>query len=304
MVSIIIPYYNRPIKLQRAIDSIQNQTYKDFEIIIVDDASDIPFNISPSKNVSYIRCQENKGPGVARNIGLQKAKGEFVVFLDSDDYWNENFLKKSVAELKKYSSVIMVYAIGYSVDENEEEIKELKKVFSKSNKILPTILQYGRPWFTSACVWRKELIKDLKWIEARAWEDYAFDVSAAINCNQIYAINEALVYYDATGIDKLSNQNTYNSALEKNASIKYIAERISTSPFFYDTLIRKHMVKLILNNTIALLVNDVKNYKLYSNNIGMLKVYNGIFMSFLVFIFTHINKKLGLPLLRRLRKKI
>ena len=304
MVSIVIPYYNRPKKLQRALNSIMNQSYKDFEIIIIDDASDKPFEVSLSKNLNYIRCNENKGPGAARNIGLNIAQGEYVIFLDSDDYWHESFLDKVIKALERDSSVIMGYANGHSVDANGIIIEELRKDVIKSNKILPSVLQHGRPWFTSACIWRKEMIKNIEWLETRAWEDYAFDVSAAVICNQIIKIDEYLMFYDASGVDKLSNQNPYTTAIEKNGSINYISESIMRSSFFKDKIIKKQIVKLLLNNTIALLVNNVKNYKLYSNNIYMLKIYRGFFLSTLVFIFIHINNKVGLSLLRRLRNRI
>lgn len=307
MVSIVIPYYNRPIKLKRALDSINNQSYKDFEIIIIDDASDKPFEAYDNKlfeKINYIRCNNNKGPGVARNVGLEVAKGDYVIFLDSDDYLHRDFLKKCVNVLKNNIHSIMAYSNGYCVDENENIIEEMRKDSIKPNSILPHILQYGRPWGTGACLWSKEKISQIEWIETRGWEDYAFDVSAAIICNDIIFVDEYLVFYDNSGSDKLSFQNPINSVVEKNKSIRYISECLKESSFFYNKIIKKQLVKLLLNNTIALMVNRIKDYKLYSHNIQMLKVYKGVHISFIVFILIHINNKLGLSLLRRLRRRI
>lgn len=304
MVSIIIPYYNRPIKLQRALDSIMNQTYKDFEIIIVDDASDKAYEGHLAKEINYIRCNKNRGPGAVRNIGLKIAKGEYVVFLDSDDYWDESFLKKVVIALETNPSVIMGYSKGYSVDENGVIIEKMPKDAIKSNNILPSILQNGRNWGTGACVWRKVLINNIKWLETKGWEDYAFDVSAALICNKVIAVDEYLVFYDASGCDKISNQRPDVSSIEKNKSLKFISESIKNSSFYYDPIIKKQIAKLLLNNAIALLVNNVKNYNLHYNNIRMLKVYKGFYIATLVFIFTSINSKVGLSFLRRLRKRI
>jgi glycosyltransferase involved in cell wall biosynthesis len=90
--SIIIPLYNRERTISRAIDSILNQTFTDFEIIIVDDCSkDKSPEIVKSMQLSdsriiYLRNEENKERCVTRNIGIQNSKGRYICFLDSDDY--------------------------------------------------------------------------------------------------------------------------------------------------------------------------------------------------------------------------
>ena len=84
---------------------------------------------------------------------------------------------------------------------------------------------------------RKDIIKNIKWLETRGWEDYAFDVSAALICNKVIAVDEYLVFYDASGCDKISNQKPDVSSIEKNKSLKFIAESIKNSSFFYDLII-------------------------------------------------------------------
>ena len=109
MVSVIIPTYNRAILLREAIESILRQTYKDYEIIVVDDGStdQTPDVLKEYKDkVRYIR-QENKGPGDARNRGLAEADGRYIAFLDSDDIWFDFKLELQVAIMEKLP------AIGY-----------------------------------------------------------------------------------------------------------------------------------------------------------------------------------------------
>jgi glycosyltransferase involved in cell wall biosynthesis len=94
-VSVIIPAYNRALFLIKAIDSVLKQTYKSFEIIVVDDGSvdNTKFAIQDYKNrVKYI-YQENKGPASARNRGIKESKANFIAFLDSDDSWAKDKLK-------------------------------------------------------------------------------------------------------------------------------------------------------------------------------------------------------------------
>jgi glycosyltransferase involved in cell wall biosynthesis len=97
-ISIIIPTYNRSDFLKEAIDSVLKQTWKDFELIIVDDGStdntqEILSNYTGK--ISLIST-EHKGPSAARNRGIQTAQGEYIAFLDSDDIWKPDKLKKQM----------------------------------------------------------------------------------------------------------------------------------------------------------------------------------------------------------------
>ena len=85
LLSIIIPTYNRPKLLLRAVNSALAQTIEDFEVIVVDDCSSEPIDLSPNPRLRIIRLPENKGGSAARNIGTQAAKGHWINFLDDDD---------------------------------------------------------------------------------------------------------------------------------------------------------------------------------------------------------------------------
>ena len=164
LVSIIIPYYNRPKKLERCLNSIGSQTYTHFEIIVIDDCSNIPFTVRHN-HVKYLKNSTNSGPGVSRNLGMQNATGEFIAFLDCDDYWHPDFLEVLVGELQSNSKAVMAYALGFNVDEHETIISNHRNPKKKDrNCILPNILFSGRAWGTGACLWRTNLIKDTPWI--------------------------------------------------------------------------------------------------------------------------------------------
>lgn len=117
-VSIIIPTYNREDLIILAIESILKQTYQDFEILVIDDAStdktaEVIREINQSK-VRYFQLSTNSGQCVARNYGLSRAKGEFVAFLDSDDTWLPEKLEKQIALFDKGSERLgAVYCYSY-----------------------------------------------------------------------------------------------------------------------------------------------------------------------------------------------
>ena len=97
-VSVVIPAFNRAQNLQRAIDSVLIQHFKDFELIVVDDGSTDNTNEVVQSFGSRVRYlfQKNQGPGAARNTGVEHASGKWIAFLDSDDVWQPNKLARQV----------------------------------------------------------------------------------------------------------------------------------------------------------------------------------------------------------------
>lgn len=109
MISVIMPLYNNEKYVIEAIQSVINQTYKDWELIIINDAStdNSKFVVQnflekeKDNRLIFIDLKENKGVSFARNLGMRKAKGEYISFLDSDDFWDKEFLKLSYLKLKE-----------------------------------------------------------------------------------------------------------------------------------------------------------------------------------------------------------
>lgn len=123
-VSVIIPTYNRAHLIGRAIQSVLNQTYQDFEIIIVDDASidnteEVVKSFS-NKRIRYIRLKENSGGSAApRNTAIKIARGEYIAFQDSDDEWLPEKLEKQIRVFEKVSPEVgIVYTDMWTVDKN------------------------------------------------------------------------------------------------------------------------------------------------------------------------------------------
>lgn len=110
MISVIIPVYNREQTIKKALNSVLNQTYKDIEVIVVDDGStDASKKVIESisdKRIKYV-YQENAGACVARNTGIEMAKGEFIAFHDSDDEWVFNKLEIQLKELNNHSADVV-----------------------------------------------------------------------------------------------------------------------------------------------------------------------------------------------------
>jgi len=129
-VSVIVATYNRANFIDRAIKSILNQIYQDFEIIIVDDgSSDNTEEIIKGykdKRIIYIKHKKNQGISTARNTGIKRAKGEYIAFLDSDDEWFPEKLERQVVLLQNESSEVgVVYSDLRYIDENGKDMNKL-----------------------------------------------------------------------------------------------------------------------------------------------------------------------------------
>ena len=136
-VSVIIPTYNRSDLLPRAINSVLNQTYQDFELIIVDDGSTdnteevIKEFQEQDKRIKYIKHDKNKGGSAARNTGIKAARAEYIAFQDSDDEWLPEKLEK---QMKVFESAPPEVGVVYT---DMWRISKGEKKYWYSPKIMP-----------------------------------------------------------------------------------------------------------------------------------------------------------------------
>ncbi|MFH1231916.1 MAG: glycosyltransferase family 2 protein [Planctomycetota bacterium] len=164
-VSVIIPFYNRVTWLSEAVQSVLNQTYHDFEIVIIDDGSDesVDFlNGIRDPRIRYVR-QEHKGPAIARNHGIELATGEYLSFLDSDDIFMPNKLEVQIAHMIKHTDVCLSHTSYIRINLHGEYIEEVKSG-KFTGKVYPKII-YDCPIATPTVMIRKSLLNELKFEE-------------------------------------------------------------------------------------------------------------------------------------------
>lgn len=129
LISVIIPTYNNAQFIRDAIDSVLSQTYKNYEILVIDDGStDNTKEIIEKyngKRIKYI-YQENKGLAAARNTGIKASTGELVAFLDSDDMWLPEKLERQISIINGFPNVGLVGCGYYGIDESGKRVKETK----------------------------------------------------------------------------------------------------------------------------------------------------------------------------------
>ena len=200
MFSIIIPTYNRALDLKRALVSLTNQIYEKFEVLICDDGStDNTFELAnefKSKlNINYKKIQNSGKPAIPRNLGIANAKGKYIAFLDSDDWWHENKLQLAFEYLEKGAD--LVYSDFYKVKSLME--KEIVKVRELEENITIDLLKNGNAICNSSVVVRKSILDEVGFFnegkEYIAWEDFDLWLRISKITNRFVHINQPLVYY-------------------------------------------------------------------------------------------------------------
>lgn len=146
-VSVIIPTYNCGQYICQAVDSVLAQTYRDFELVVVDDGSTDNTRellMQFGKNLRYI-YQENKGMTAARNTGIKNSSGEYIAFLDSDDIWLPNKLERQVKLLDEAPEVGLVYCWHYYIDEQGNRCKfwnnEVGRSFESGSRLFEKLIE-------------------------------------------------------------------------------------------------------------------------------------------------------------------
>tara|TARA_B100001287_G_scaffold144355_1_gene121384 strand:+ start:15914 stop:16873 length:960 start_codon:yes stop_codon:yes gene_type:complete len=165
MISIIIPNYNKSEYLVDTINSVKSQTYQNWECIIVDDFSNdnsVEIIVNEIKNddrFTLLKNKSNKGGGFTRNLGIKKSSGEYILFLDSDDFLSNNCFENRISFLKNKSNIdYVIFKMGTFY----KTIGDSKLIWSDfSGDHLKRFLSHSLPWHTMMVLWRKKTLIDL-----------------------------------------------------------------------------------------------------------------------------------------------
>lgn len=193
-VSIVVPVYNSEQYLEECIDSLINQTLKEIEIICVDDGSPdncgkILDNYSKKDNRMQIIHQKNSGPSSARNKGMDLAKGEYIMFVDSDDILHSKTCEICYSKAKETDADILFYNNVINAIFNEPQFGLL-----------------GTQCGVIMCMYKAKFIKNnnIRFNEATSYaEDQAFNMICNPRANKIVCIQDKLYTYRKTNINSL-----------------------------------------------------------------------------------------------------
>lgn len=211
MISVIMPVYNAEKFIHSTIKSILEQTYSNFELIIVNDGSsddsEKVIQIFTDPRIRYF-SQSNKGPSSARNFGLQQCKGDFVLFHDADDMSVLNRFEKLLGAFHS-PQVGFVHSDIALIDEKDHIFSYLQREQVLKEDVLPTVFKFGTPYANGSILYRREAIGDTRYDEdLHIGEDTNFVCEIAMKTNSVH-IPLPLLFYRRHA-DNLSNRTEYH----------------------------------------------------------------------------------------------
>ena len=204
LVSVIIPTFNRAYCIERAINSVLNQTYHNIEIIVIDNFSDdetknLIKKLNKKNNIFFFKVKNSGIIAKSRNYGVKKAKGDFLAFLDSDDWWTKDKIEVSLNYLLNGYDII--YHDLFSVFKKKKIFKNLWKIRTRqlTKPVYKDLLLFGNAINNSSVVLNKAIFDNIRGFSEDpnliSSEDYDAWIRFSKITDNFYKINKTLGYY-------------------------------------------------------------------------------------------------------------
>lgn len=200
MVSVIVPVYKVPEYLEKCVESIRNQTYGDLEIILVDDGSpdECPkmCDLFAQKDERiHVIHQSNGGLSAARNAGLKKSSGEYILYIDSDDYIKNDMIEELVTAIEKSQADVAISTYFLSSGDNKDSLRLSGKVFAgKTEDMIKTIYSNGL-WQAWAKLIKREIALECPFVNRLIYEDYENTPRLLAHAKQVVILMDGRYIY-------------------------------------------------------------------------------------------------------------
>lgn len=291
--SIIIPVYQVDKFLRTCLESVVVQTYNNYEVILVDDGSiDNSGKICDEFAEKYdnilVIHKENKGASVARNKGLERATGEYIIFVDSDDIIDSRLLEISAFYIKKYNLQVLAhnyffypYDYAKTISIKEKILNcEYDKIFDgytwmKQNKVIHTNTDMSFLW---RFVYQRKLIEELSLVFDKTLvigEDSIWNIEVFAHTKRMMAIQSRLYGYRINNNDSIMRQK-YKPDLEENIEKQYKERMRLTQKYELDKVKSwmYDMAMFYITDIQSMLIGNILNNELMNKKDALKKVFN------------------------------
>ena len=240
LVSVIIPYFKKIDYIKKSINSILSQTFKDFEIILIyddselSDLSEIKREFNQNSKIKIIRNSNNLGAGISRNIGIENSTGKIIAFLDADDFWLPQKLEKQI-------NFMIENKFDFTFCDYEKKISSKKtiNVKSKKNKLNYNDLINSCDIGLSTVLLNKEIIKNELFPKLKTKEDYVAWLKITKENIYAYNLNESLVIWN--NVENSLSSNFFQK-ISDGFKVYYIYEKFNILKSLY------YLFKLSINS--------------------------------------------------------
>ncbi len=260
-VSAIVPVYNVEKYLNRCVDSILNQTFTDFELILVDDGS--PDNsgkicdeyAEKDSRVKVIH-KENGGVSVARNLGIETSVGEYITFIDSDDWIEAQMFEQLYNAAENcdiifcgFSSIGFRNTIVYDLEDIKADNRALADLYVNSSKIKPCFPTVWAKFYRAEIIKSNNLFFDS---DIPSGEDTIFNIIACRYCQKAAFVEASLYNYERRNVSSATRKYFYKTYEYKNAIYQTISQWLSQYEFeveksFYAPFISSAFIHYLMN---------------------------------------------------------
>ncbi len=255
-VSVILTTYNRKELLQETIQGVLDQTFSDFELIVVDNCSNYDFlTLIKSFNDKRIRAFQNQNNGIIavnRNVGIRKAKGEYLAFCDDDDIWLPQKLEKQlklIKDLKLENEKILIYTNCINFSEKTSKFTNKKEIKTINDLVVSNEVTYSSVLISFNI--NDPIFFFNEAIEFVAVEDYLFWSSLKVNKFKFYLLTEPLVRYRDLK-NSMSNINYGLNHLRRVFALCYVVLKfdkiVKVNYFVFTKSIFKETLKFGIKN--------------------------------------------------------
>lgn len=286
--SIIVPIYNVEKYLKNCLNSILNQTYTNFELLLIDDGSlDNSGTICDkyAEKDSRIRVfhKKNEGPSRARNLGIDNAKGEYITFVDSDDWIENNLLEECIKII--LNNKVEIIKWGYYTEYcNKQETIVSDKVYilDSPKTMLYTNDESRYSGFIWNTLYKSSIIKKLHFNVNLCWcEDHILTYQAFKMCKSMYILNKPLYHYNIRNNNSLSDvKNPYMVLHAAKEELKIREYLVGDSPIEREKQYKYYIYKVKKSIIVCYIYHKYKERKKYYDKFPISNTKGDNFLSF------------------------
>lgn len=271
LISIIIPCYNIENYIEKCIESIENQTYKDIEIIAVDDCSKDGTIVKLKElqerysNLQVYQNDKNRGAAYSRNFAIKKAKGEYIGFVDSDDYITDDYYEKLMETAEKEKADLVATDIEIVYENNSNAPILSRACLGEVTKF--NLINNGLAASPCNKIIKKELIEKYPFLEGKINEDVASILPAIVKAKKV-AYVQGIKYFYVQRNNSVQNEEVTTKRLEMFDSINTCFERIKDDKDF-----KKYQSAILYQQVLLLYMVIIPKQKDYEKRQELLDIF-------------------------------
>lgn len=271
LISIIIPCYNIENYIEKCIESIENQTYKNIEIIAVDDCSKDGTLVKLKElqerysNLQVYQNDKNRGAAYSRNFAMKKAKGEYIGFVDSDDYITDDYYEKLMETAEKEKADLVATDIEIVYENNSNAPILSRACLGEVTKF--NLVNNGLAASPCNKIIKKELIEKYPFLEGKINEDVASILPAIVKAKKV-AYVQGIKYFYVQRNNSVQNEEVTTKRLEMFDSINTCFERIKDDKDF-----KKYQSAILYQQVLLLYMVIIPKQKDYEKRQELLDIF-------------------------------